>query len=100
IRDRNVTGVQTCALPISDWAKDQSYVLGVLNADQLEHCIFPLADTPSKAEVRAEAAKRGLSVAKKPDSHDICFIPDGDTRGWLRSEERRVGNECGSWWSA
>jgi tRNA-specific 2-thiouridylase len=33
--------------------------------------------------VRAEAARRGLSVAQKPDSHDICFIPDGDTRGWL-----------------
>ncbi|WP_158496749.1 tRNA 2-thiouridine(34) synthase MnmA [uncultured Micrococcus sp.] len=67
----------------ADDAKDQSYVLGVLTADQLEHCLFPLADTPSKDLVRAEAAERGLSVAKKPDSHDICFIPDGDTRGWL-----------------
>ena len=34
-------------------------------------------------QVRAEAAERGLTVANKPDSHDICFIPDGDTRGWL-----------------
>lgn len=67
----------------ADWAKDQSYVLGVLTHEQLNHCIFPLADTPSKAEVRAEAEARGLSVANKPDSHDICFIPDGDTRGWL-----------------
>ena len=67
----------------ADWAKDQSYVLGVLTAEQLEHAIFPLAETPSKAEVRAEAEARGLSVANKPDSHDICFIPDGDTRGWL-----------------
>ncbi len=67
----------------ADWAKDQSYVLGVLTREQLEHCLFPLADTPSKAEVRAEAERRGLSVAKKPDSHDICFISDGDTRGWL-----------------
>ncbi|GAA1759749.1 tRNA 2-thiouridine(34) synthase MnmA [Kocuria aegyptia] len=67
----------------ADWAKDQSYVLGVLTAEQLEHVLLPLADTPSKAEVRAEAARRGLSVASKPDSHDICFIPDGDTRGWL-----------------
>lgn len=64
-------------------AKDQSYVLGVLTADQLKHAMFPLADTPSKADVRAEAERRGLSVAQKPDSHDICFIPDGDTRGWL-----------------
>ena len=67
----------------ADDAKDQSYVLGVLTADQLAHCLFPLADTPSKALVRAEAAERGLTVAAKPDSHDICFIPDGDTRGWL-----------------
>lgn len=67
----------------SAWAKDQSYVLGVLTADQLAHAYFPLGDTPSKQLVREEAARRGLSVAQKPDSHDICFIPDGDTRGWL-----------------
>jgi tRNA-uridine 2-sulfurtransferase len=54
--------------------------------------MFPLGATPSKAEVRAEAAERGLSVANKPDSHDICFIPDGDTRGWLAE---RVGAETG-----
>jgi tRNA-specific 2-thiouridylase len=65
------------------WAKDQSYVLGVLTAEQLAHAMFPLGATPSKAEVRAEAAARGFSLAAKPDSHDICFIPDGDTRGWL-----------------
>jgi tRNA-specific 2-thiouridylase len=76
----------------SDWAKDQSYVLGVLTAEQLAHSMFPLGATPSKAEVRAEAAARGLSVAAKPDSHDICFIPDGDTRGWLAE---RVGAEQG-----
>lgn len=67
----------------SAWAKDQSYVLGVLTSDQLAHAMFPLGDTPSKDLIRAEAAQRGLSVAQKPDSHDICFIPDGDTRGWL-----------------
>ncbi|MFD1715915.1 tRNA 2-thiouridine(34) synthase MnmA [Amnibacterium flavum] len=67
----------------SAWAKDQSYVLGVLTSEQLAHAMFPLGSTPSKAEVRAEAAARGLSVAAKPDSHDICFISDGDTRGWL-----------------
>ena len=70
------------------WAKDQSYVLGVLNTGQLAHSMFPLGATPSKAEIRAEAADRGFSVATKPDSHDICFIPDGDTRGWLAD---RVG---------
>ncbi|MBU4466421.1 MAG: tRNA 2-thiouridine(34) synthase MnmA [Actinobacteria bacterium] len=76
----------------SDAAKDQSYVLGVLNAQQLAHTYFPLGSTPSKAIVRAEAEARGLTVAKKPDSHDICFIPDGDTRGWLAE---RVGAETG-----
>lgn len=76
----------------SDAAKDQSYVLGVLNADQLAHTYFPLGATPSKALVRAEAEARGLSVAQKPDSHDICFIPDGDTRGWLAE---KVGAEQG-----
>lgn len=70
----------------ADWAKDQSYVLGVLTAEQLAHSMFPLGATPSKAEVRAEAAERGFSVATKPDSHDICFIPDGDTRGWLAEQ--------------
>jgi tRNA-specific 2-thiouridylase len=74
------------------WAKDQSYVLGVLNTEQINHSMFPLGATPSKAEVRAEAAERGFSVASKPDSHDICFIPDGDTRGWLAE---RVGAEKG-----
>jgi tRNA-specific 2-thiouridylase len=72
----------------ADWAKDQSYVLGVLTAEQLAHSMFPLGATPSKAEVRAEAAERGFTLASKPDSHDICFIPDGDTRGWLAD---RVG---------
>jgi tRNA-specific 2-thiouridylase len=67
----------------SDEAKDQSYVLGVLTTEQLAHAMFPLGSTPSKAVVRAEAAERGLAVAAKPDSHDICFISDGDTRGWL-----------------
>jgi tRNA-specific 2-thiouridylase len=76
----------------SAWAKDQSYVLGVLTAEQLAHSMFPLGATPSKAEVRAEAAARGFSVANKPDSHDICFIPDGDTRGWLAD---KVGAERG-----
>ena len=76
----------------SDAAKDQSYVLGVLSAEQLAHTYFPLGDTPSKALVRAEAAERGITVAQKPDSHDICFIPDGDTRGWLAE---KVGTATG-----
>ncbi|MET9634174.1 tRNA 2-thiouridine(34) synthase MnmA [Lentzea sp. NPDC006480] len=65
-----------------DLGKDQSYVLASLTADQLAHAMFPLGDT-TKELVRVEAASRGLSVAKKPDSHDICFIPDGDTQKFL-----------------
>ena len=68
----------------ADMAKDQSYVLGVLDERQLAHALFPLGDTlTSKDEIREEAERRGLAVAKKPDSHDICFIADGDTRGFL-----------------
>ncbi|RNI20850.1 tRNA 2-thiouridine(34) synthase MnmA [Flexivirga caeni] len=74
-----------------DPAKDQSYVLGVLDADQLAHSFFPLGDT-TKPQIRQEAAERGFSVAKKPDSHDICFIADGDTKGWLT---RRLGEQPG-----
>lgn len=66
-----------------DPAKDQSYVLGVLTAEQLAGAMFPLGGS-LKTDVRAEAAMRGLAVADKPDSHDICFIADGDTEGFLR----------------
>ena len=66
----------------ADAGKDQSYVLGVLTKEQLEHSLFPLGGSV-KTDVRAEAAARGLSVAQKPDSHDICFIADGDNAGWL-----------------
>jgi tRNA-specific 2-thiouridylase len=75
-----------------DLGKDQSYVLAVLNQDQLNRSIFPLGGS-TKAQVRAEAAARGLAVAEKPDSHDICFIADGDTRGFL---SRRLGETPGS----
>lgn len=77
----------------SDMAKDQSYVLGVLDDRQLAHAMFPLGDTlTTKAEIREEAARRGLFVAKKPDSHDICFIADGDTQGFLA---KRLGTATG-----
>lgn len=65
-----------------DHDKDQSYVLAVLSAEQLRHAAFPIGDTP-KPQIRAEAARRGLTVAEKPDSHDICFIPSGNTRAFL-----------------
>jgi tRNA-uridine 2-sulfurtransferase len=75
-----------------DRDKDQSYVLAVLTAEQLRHAAFPIGDTP-KPQIRAEAARRGLAVAEKPDSHDICFIPSGDTRAFLGE---RIGVRRGS----
>jgi tRNA-specific 2-thiouridylase len=74
-----------------DPAKDQSYVLGVLNQDQLSRSYFPLGSS-LKSEIRAEARDRGLAVADKPDSHDICFVANGDTAGFL---EQRLGNRPG-----
>ena len=71
--------------------KDQSYVLAVLTPDRLTRALFPLGDS-RKDDIRLEAGRRGLQVADKPDSHDICFVPDGDTRGWL---QRRLGTRPG-----
>ena len=75
-----------------DPLKDQSYVLGVLTAEQIAHSMFPLGNS-TKVEVRAEAQRRGILVAAKPDSHDICFIPDGDTAGWLSRQIESVPGE-------
>ena len=68
-----------------DHGKDQSYVLGVLDQHQLAHSLFPLGGS-TKPDVRLEAERRGLLVAAKPDSHDICFVADGDNAGWLREK--------------
>ena len=65
-----------------DAAKDQSYVLGTLRRDQLAAAVFPVG-VSTKAEVRAEARDRGLLVAEKPDSFDVCFAGQ-DTAGFLR----------------
>jgi len=66
----------------ADSAKDQSYVLHVATQAQLDASLFPVGEL-TKSEVRALAIQRGLRVADKPDSYDICFIPDGDTAGYL-----------------
>ena len=60
-----------------DPARDQSYFLYGTTADQLDYLRFPLGDLP-KSEVRRLAEAEGLVVANKPDSQDICFVPDGD----------------------
>lgn len=76
-----------------DLLKDQSYVLAVMGEDELDRVILPLGDVTSKTAVREEAEARGLGVSNKPDSYDICFIPDGDTQGFLRA---RLGEKPGN----
>ena len=62
----------------ADANRDQSYFLFSTKQAQLDYLRFPLGHLPSKAETRALAAKYGLAVADKPDSQDICFVPDGN----------------------
>ena len=70
-----------------DLSKDQSYVLWSLTQDQLAHTIFPLNEL-SKSETRKLAEENGFVNAKKHDSQDICFVPDGDYAGFV---ERYTG---------
>jgi len=65
-----------------DADKDQTYFLFSLTQDQLAHAMFPVGHL-TKSDVRHHAARLGLAVADKPDSHEICFIPDGDTAGFV-----------------
>jgi len=88
---REVVDGEALLYRAADAAKDQSYVLGVLTQAQLQRSLFPLYGTV-KADVRAEAEALGLRVASKPDSHDICFISDGDTAGFLH---RALGENPG-----
>ncbi len=60
-----------------DTARDQSWFLFATTKAQLDRCMFPLGDHETKSAVRAEAARLGLEVAAKPDSQDICFVPQG-----------------------
>ncbi len=66
-----------------DLGKDQSYVLHVLSQGQLRHALFPLGEL-TKPEVRALAAERGLAVATKAESQEICFVAHNDYRGFVR----------------
>ncbi|WP_147125031.1 tRNA 2-thiouridine(34) synthase MnmA [Shimia ponticola] len=62
----------------ADHTRDQSYFLFSTTSEQLDFLRFPLGHLKSKAETRALAAKYGLPVADKPDSQDICFVPNGN----------------------
>ncbi|MFL4470982.1 tRNA 2-thiouridine(34) synthase MnmA [Tateyamaria armeniaca] len=68
----------------ADANRDQSYFLFSTTPDQLDYLRFPLGHLPSKDDTRALAAKYGLSVADKPDSQDICFVPNGDYAAVIR----------------
>ncbi|CAN5860353.1 hypothetical protein BH18ACI5_BH18ACI5_08710 [soil metagenome] len=65
-----------------DASKDQSYFLFTLTQDQLAHAMFPIGSL-DKTAVRHYARQLGLAVADKPDSHEICFVPDGDHTAFL-----------------
>ena len=66
-------------------AKDQSYVLYTIPKELLGKVLFPLGEFESKDEVRKVARENNLKVASKPDSEDICFIPDGDYKKFLEN---------------
>lgn len=68
----------------ADASRDQSYFLFSTTPEQLDYLRFPLGHLPSKDDTRALAAKYGLSVAMKPDSQDICFVPNGDYASVIR----------------
>lgn len=68
--------------------KDQTYVLYNLTQELLKHIVFPLGDFESKEEIRNLAKNAGLDVANKPDSQEICFIPDNDYAKFI---EERIG---------
>ena len=65
--------------------KDQSYVLWNIPKDLIEHVLFPLANFESKDEIRKIARENNLKVANKPDSEDICFVPDGNYKKFLEN---------------
>jgi tRNA-specific 2-thiouridylase len=69
-------------LRATDRNKDQSYVLSVLNQDKLRHVMFPLGEL-NKPQVREIAARKSLPTADKAESQDLCFVADGDYRGFL-----------------
>ncbi len=93
---RRVEGPDGAELHVAaDPQRDQSWFLFATTRAQLEFCRFPLGDMPDKAATRAVAARLGLQVAGKPDSQDICFVPNGryaDLVAKLRPEAGEPGD--------
>jgi tRNA-uridine 2-sulfurtransferase len=81
VDDHPITGKRRLRRGI-DAGKDQSYVLHVLNQQQLAHACFPLGSY-TKTQVREMAAQRGMSVATKAESQEICFVAQNDYRGFI-----------------
>jgi tRNA-specific 2-thiouridylase len=76
----------------ADLAKDQTYFLFGLTQEQLAHTLFPLGNL-TKPEVREVARQKGLALAEKPDSQEICFIPGGDYKQFLTAYLEEQGEE-------
>ena len=75
--------------------KDQSYVLWNIPKELIEHVLFPLSDFEDKEQIREIARENNLKVANKPDSEDICFVPDGNYKKFLENNsdiKPKVGN--------
>ena len=89
VDDDPTTGLRRLRRAV-DAAKDQSYVLHVLSQYQLRHALFPLGEY-TKPEVRAMAAERGLPVATKAESQEICFVAANDYRGFVRRYAEATG---------
>ena len=73
-------------LTCGDAAKDQSYFLSLLSQELISRCLFPLGAAMTKPQVRALAQEQGLSPAQRRDSFDVCFVPQGDYRAFLREQ--------------
>lgn len=80
------SGLRFELLRAVDSEKDQSYMLHILQQNELSRLLFPMGDY-TKAQVRVMAAERGLASADRPESQDICFVPGGDYRNLLREEQ-------------
>jgi tRNA-specific 2-thiouridylase len=76
----------------ADPDKDQTYFLFSLTQEQLRHALFPVGHL-TKAEVRAQADRAGLLVAGKPDSHEICFVPDGNAGEFVERQLETVPSD-------
>ena len=90
---RSVVGDRAQMRKAIDHSRDQSYFLFATTPQQLDYLRFPLADL-EKPQVRGVAAELGLRIAAKPDSQDICFVPNGDYRT-LIDKLRPQGREAG-----